>query len=266
MERDFLNTIKHAARAGGVLLLAACVMPGAALAQSTPAEKSEFRITPYLWVSGFQGTLGVPNGGGSGLPGTRVDAAFGKVLDNLEITGAGMLAVDWRRDKWSLFGDWTYVGLKSTVASPYGAVYAGVEGELKGNIGQAAVGYALLRDGDTRVDVYGGARYYDIDLQLNLQPGALTARSLSARKSWADGLIGVRFEGRLGGNWYETLQADVGAGGSDMSLQGIAAIAYRFSWGAITGGWRYLKADYEKDNFKYDAALSGPFIGATFRF
>ena len=120
----------------------------------------------------------------------------------------------------------------------------------------------------TRVSTFtGGVRYYDIDVKLDLQPGALAARSLTGGATWADGIIGVRFQGRIkNSNWYETLQADVGGGGSNISLQGVAALAYRFGWGDIVGGWRYLRADYERDNFKYDATLSGPFIGASFRF
>lgn len=267
MGADCLKIIKRRAYAAvASLLLVATVMPVAAVAQDAPAEKGELRMTPYIWAAGFQGTLGVPNSSSSGLPGSRVDTSFGKLVDNIEITGGGMLMVDWRKGKWSLFGDWTYAALKSDVGSPFGALYSGVEGQVKGNVVQGAVGYALLQEGETRVDVYGGLRYYDVNVLLRLQPGLLTQQSLTVSQAWTDGVIGTRYEGRMGGNWYETIQLDVGKGGSNFAAQGSVAIAYRYSWGDITGGWRYLKADYEKNSFKYDVALSGPFLGASFRF
>ena len=44
-----------------------------------------------------------------------------------------------------------------------------------------------------------------------------------------------------------------------------AGIGYRFGWGSVVGGWRYLHVDYEKGNYRLDAALTGPFIGASFQ-
>jgi len=267
-ERWSLKSVKRAKGGVGVaLLIALWAFSGAVLAQGAAADKSEFRITPYLWAAGFQGTLGVPNSAGSGFSGARIDATFSQLLDNLKVDGAGMISGEWRKGKWSVFGDWTHVRVKSNSAPPFGALYSGVGGEVTGDVGQVAVGYAMNDAADARVDLYGGVRYYDVDVKLDLQPGALAARSFSTSGTWTDGIIGVRFNGRLkSSNWYELLQADVGGGGSNISLQGIAALAYRFRWGDVVGGWRYLKVDYEKDTFKYDAALSGPFIGASFRF
>ena len=56
------NTFKSAIGAVSAIF-AICASPTDALAQSASTEKSEFRITPYLWAAGFSGTLGVPNAG-----------------------------------------------------------------------------------------------------------------------------------------------------------------------------------------------------------
>jgi hypothetical protein len=71
------------------------------------AEEGEFRLSPYVWVAGFTGTLGLPTSGGAvpGWPGDRLDVTFSSLLDNLSLTGAAMLNAEWRKGRWSVFGD-----------------------------------------------------------------------------------------------------------------------------------------------------------------
>jgi len=45
-----------------------------------------------------------------------------------------------------------------------------------------------------------------------------------------------------------------------------ATIGYEFKWGSLLAGWRHLVADYDSNGVKIDAALSGPLLGASFRF
>lgn len=243
----------------GKLILATvlALLAGAASAQS--AKTSEFVLTPYLWNAGFEGTIGATDGGG------RIDADFSGLLDNMEVSGM-MLHADWRRDRWSLFGDWSYVKVSSEAPSPRGLLYAGANGEIKGNILQAAGGYRVLGDAASGVDVFGGLRYYDIEARLDLLPGVLAARSASGSENWADAIVGARWRGKLSDRWSASLYGDVGAGGSNGTWQALASIGYHFQWGAIIGGWRHLSVDYDRNGLKLDAALSGPFLGASFRF
>jgi hypothetical protein len=243
----------------GKLIFAAALalLAGTASAQST--RTSEFILAPYLWSAGFDGTIGASDGGG------RTDADFSGLLDNLEVSGM-MLYVDWRRDRWTVFGDWTYVKVTSDAPSPRGLLFSGVNGEIKGNILQAAAGYRVAGDATSGVDLFGGLRYYNIDARLDLLPGALAARSASGSENWADAIVGARWRGKLSDRWSVSLYGDVGAGGSNGTWQALASIGYHFQWGAIVGGWRHLYVDYDKDSLKIDAALSGPFLGASFRF
>ncbi|MBP2674431.1 MAG: hypothetical protein H6Q84_1271 [Deltaproteobacteria bacterium] len=244
-----------------ILAIAAFLFAGTAF-----AADSEFRIEPYLWVAGLTGTIGTPTSG-PGLPeGGRIDATFGNLSENLELAGGGMIAVDYRRNRWSVFGDWTYAHVKSEAPSPLGQLFSSVEGDLKGHIVQGAAGYQLYGGDRWRVEAYAGARYYNLDLQLELRPGTLAGRVSQADPDWVDGLVGARYQGLLGDHWAFALQGDVGTGGSDVSWQGIASLGYRVSWGTIVGGWRYLKVDYEDGDTKMDLALSGPFFGVIFRF
>lgn len=238
----------------GALLLV--LSTGAAAQSATP---STFTLTPYLWSAGFKGTIGASDGGG------RVNADFSSLADNLEISGI-MLYADWRKDRWSVFGDWTTMKITSSAPSPLGALYAGVDGEIRGNIMQAAVGYRVLGDATSGIDAFGGLRYYDIEVQLDLRPGLLPTRSLNGSQNWLDAIVGARWHGRFNRNWVAKVYGDVGAGGSDASWQAAATIGYEFRWGSLLAGWRHLVADYDNNGVKIDAALSGPMLGASFRF
>jgi hypothetical protein len=244
-------------RARLLLGIACLAAAGGAAAQSS--SPSEVRLMLYGWIAGFEGTVGAADSGG------RVDADFSGLLDNLELSGF-MLYADWRRDRWSIFGDWSHFKVESTAPSPLGALYAGVDAEIKGNVVQAAVGYRIAGDDNSGVDAFAGLRYYDLEARMTLQPAQAVARILSGSDQWVDGLIGARWRGRVGRHWTLSAYGDVGAGGSDQSWQAVAAVNYEFSWGAVAAGWRHLVVDYYSGSLKLDAALSGPFLGAVLRF
>jgi hypothetical protein len=235
------------------------LVSGACNAADSAGAPAEFRLAPYLWIAGFKGTIGGTDAGG------RVDADFSGLLDSIEIGGL-MVYADWRKGRWTVFGDWTHVEVTSSAPSPRGVLFSGADGEITGNIAQGAVGYRVAGDAASGVEVFGGLRYYDLEARLALRPGTAAARTVTGSESWVDALAGARWQGRVGRHWVFSAYGDVGAGGSDLSWQAAATVAYEFSWGSIVGGWRHLVLDYEKDGFRIDAALSGPFLGAVFRF
>jgi hypothetical protein len=227
------------------------------------AQADQWRVTPYLWAAGFDGTVGV-SGTGSGLPG-RVDITTDDFSDNLRM-GGFMLHAVWRRGRWTAFGDWTYANVESDSPTRFAQLYSGVDAKVKGHIVEAYGGYDLLGARDSHADVFVGVRYYNLKAELGLREGTLPGVLLSEKGDWADGVVGIRWDTRFAGNWEAFASADVGGGGSDLSWQVFGGVGYKFSWGSVVGGWRYLHVDYEKGNFKLDAALTGPFIGASFQF
>ncbi len=238
----------------------------AAVASALPAAGGEFRLSPYLWSAGFTGTLGVPTSGGSvpGWGGDRLDATNKALLDNLKINGAGMLAAEWRAGRLTIAADWVYVSVESTTASSLRPLYTDTEGAIVGNVGQAAAGWQLYGTGATRIEAYGGARYYDLQVKAELTAGALAAATASGADAWFDGIAGARLEQAISQRWRLTLAGDAGFGGSDRARHALAVFSYRTSWGAIGGGWRLLRVERTSGDFQLDATLSGPLVGATF--
>ena len=62
-------------------------------AASVTLAQSTFRITPYLWAAGFEGTVGA-SGAGAGIGG-RIDVDTEGLSNSLRLAG-GMLHANWR--------------------------------------------------------------------------------------------------------------------------------------------------------------------------
>jgi len=123
----------------------------------------------YFWIAGFDGTVGAADAQGS------ADADFSGLFDNLEFAGY-MLHADWRRERWTVFGDWSHFNVTSSAPSPLGALYAGTDARIKGGVGEVAIGYQFLGNADSRADAFAGLRYYNIEAQMTLQPALAGAR------------------------------------------------------------------------------------------
>ena len=70
----------------------------------------------------------------------------------------------------------------------------------------------------------------------------------------------------LNEKWYIPYYADIGTGQSNLTWQLYAAIGYKFNWGNIRLGYRYLEYDQDDDKFVQDLKLYGPVLGIGFRF
>ncbi|HKU86890.1 MAG TPA: hypothetical protein VJV77_11195 [Casimicrobiaceae bacterium] len=230
------------------------------LAAPAAAQAGEWHIAPYAWLAGFDGTAGITGAPGSGGR-VDVDTGFGDIKQ-----AGAMVNLGWRGGRFSAFGDWTYANVKTDAPTPFTTLYAGADAKISGNIVEANGGYDLLGTPGTSLDIYGGVRYYDLDIDLSLREGLLPGVGIGKGSNWVDGVVGVRWQTRFTPNWEAYATADVGAGGSDLAWQLLGVVGYRFSWGTVFAGWRHLHVKYEKDSFKLDAALTGPLVGASFRF
>src|SRR6202008_2192776 len=125
--------------------------------------------------------------------------------------------------------------------------------DLKGTIWTVAGQYRVVSEPRLSLDVLGGARLFALKPSLrwnisgNLGPvaGAGRTGSSSTKETLWDGLVGAK--GRLalgdGGHWSLPFYADVGTGESKLTWQAAAGVSYAFSWGELTGMWRYIGYD-----------------------
>ena len=87
------------------------------------------------------------------------------------------------------------------------------------------------------------------------------------KQTWLDPLVGVRGRAPLDEKWALSFYGDLGGivFGSDVTWQAVATVDYQISHKMSVGaGWRYFKVNYDKSDFLYHIAQSGPFLGLRY--
>jgi hypothetical protein len=240
-----------------LVAVALTLLPGAASAQSAAEQQGgwQFQVTPYLWLAGVSGRVGL--GIGSGQP---AEAQFSSLLSHLQ---AGLMAgFEGRSDRWGFLFDGMYIklGATSSLESPY----------VDANLDETQQMYQLsgtyrVNEGEVPVDLVLGARYFYLNTTLALTGPVGIDESSS--KSWVDGIVGARVLVPLSQRWRLQGYGDVGAGGSNLTWQALGAVGYDFSKTVSAWfGFRYLSIDYDTTGFLYDMDQGGFFLGVGFAF
>ena len=113
----------------------------------------EFRASPYAWLTGLDGTVGVGD-----LTG-EVSQSFSDILPNLKMAAA--LQLEARHDRWGVIADGFYADMGAS-SDPPGPLYDYVNVDIKEFIGELDVAYRLYQSPSGFVDIYAGLRYNNI--------------------------------------------------------------------------------------------------------
>jgi hypothetical protein len=230
---------------------------------SVPPRASDdqwhFQFTPYLWVVGVRGRAGI------GTLTTQVDSGLGD--SNVHLNFGFMGTFEVRRDKLFVATDLQYANLGTERPTP-GPLFSSATADFKAFILDPEVGYRIAANPDrgTFVDVLGGVRYWHLRADLGFDAGLLSARSATGSKAWADAVIGIRGRAAISRKVFVLGKADVGGGGSKFTYQLFGGAGFKVgNRTSLIGGYRYLRVNYDRNNFLFDGSLSGPIIGASFR-
>ena len=213
-------------------------------------------VSIYGWLPTISANTPFPDSGDS------IEAE--DILDNLKMVFMG--GYSGRNDTWSLFADVIYMDIGDGKNHDFPNIdeTAYVSLDMKALLLHAGAGYNLINTGDGILDLVGGIRYLDleVDLTSNLpsHPGG------SASKDFTDFFVGVRGYKNINENWYIPYEADVGSGDTDLSWQLFAGVGYRYDWGDVKLGYRYLEFDMEDDAVVEDLSLSGAVLGVSIKF
>lgn len=228
-----------------------------AIAQGTGDWNWEAEL--YFWGADIGGTAG---------NGADIEISLSDLLDNLEFALMGTVWA--RHGNWTLFYDGVYldVAADGTTTGSIGPIEATAmaEVDLRAWISTFGAGYKFYEAGNTFLNVVGGARALHLDTQLDASIGPGTINIDESETNW-DGIVGLAGQTEINDNWYLTYYADVGAGDSDLTWQARIGVNYRFDKWDLTFGYRHLDYDLS-DNIAAveELDISGPFIGARFRF
>lgn len=231
--------------AGTLALLLFC---SANFATAEDTNSWQHELTIYGWYASIDGTIDVADALGAGQD-YSVDAS--DLIENLQMIFMGGWAS--KKDKWSILADVVYMDVGDSSNN--------VEFDLASWVVNTGVGYDLVQNDGGNLAVVGGVRYMSVEPKIQI--GGLEK---SQTESLLDGIIGLRGTVNFNKNWFLPFYADIGTGGSDLSYQLFAGLGYRFGWGDIRLGYRYLKFEMDDDALMKDLEMSGPVLGVGFRF
>lgn len=240
-------------------LAATAMIAGALAVTSTDAKAQDWsgQVTLYGWGASVTGDF-TPL---TGAPTLSFDKSLSEVLEDLDAAFFATALV--RRGDLVLFGDFTY-----TTSSRAGLVPPGVpaSGELTIRSLTLAAGRRFDTGGGSHVDVLGGLRAWNLDglvsvplAGINVAPGA----------DFVDPIIALRGSAPISDRWSLLGHIDVGGfgAGSDFTWQAAVTANYQATDNLyLSVGWRHLYLDYSDGGTVFEGAMTGPVVGATWRF
>lgn len=244
----------------GKTLSALCGAITAAAVTIAPASHAQDwtgQVTLYGWGAAVGGDF-TPF---TGAPTLSFDASLSEVLEDLD---AAFFATAFaRRGDFVLFGDFTY-----SSSSRDGLVPPGIpaSGEVTLTSLTFAAGQRFAAGSGTTVDVMGGVRGWSVD---GLVSVPLAGVSLAPKKTFVDPIVAFRVNTPIADRWSVLTYADVGGFGvgSDLTWQASVTANYQATDNLfLSFGYRHLYLDYQDGGTVFEGAMSGPLIGATWRF
>ena len=250
-----------------LLILSWSVATVQAAGKTEDSDSWEFLVEPYGWLPKVP--LTASNG-------EKLEISQDQVISNL--SGALMLILGARKDKWTFYLDTIYVDLEGGDSATLEA--AGLPGDptvkfdadigVEGWLVTLSGTYAVFENDRTRLEMGGGVRYYQEDLSFDLDVGPIPE---SADYSWElwDGVVMARGFTDLNDRWYLSYYADASTGGTDLTYQLAGVLNYRFDKFTLAGGYRYTKWEFEDSSdapgsIAKDQVAKGPFLGFKFFF
>jgi hypothetical protein len=260
----------------------------------------QFRVTPYAWAPSVNGDVTVRG------QTADIDFSFWDLFDSgssgaeLESLAALMGYVEARKGAWGIYGDvvwgkFDFSGDAVTQRNPItkfkvkARADAGLDYET--TMAESGLTYEVARWGGVRsstaLDVLGGGRYWNQELDLSLAVDAsVDAGNLGLKRSgsrvvarsgaleWVDPFVGLRVRHQLAPGQELQFLGDVGGFGvgSDFTWQLFGGYSFDFAVWQTTlhglVGYRALAVDYTQDGpnkNSLDLVLHGPVVGLSFR-
>ncbi len=234
-------------------------LTGAVLALSGAAAQAQDwsgQVTLYGWGASVTGDF-TPF---TGAPTLSFDKSLSEVLEDLDAAFFATGIV--RRGDLVLFGDLTYTTSSRAGLTPLGPA----SGELTIRSVTLAAGRRFDTGGGSHVDLLGGLRAWSIDGFVSAPVAGIAAAPGS---DFVDPIIAVRGSAPLSDRWSLLGYIDVGGfgAGSDLTWQAAVTANYQATEALyLSIGWRHLYVDYSDNGTLFEGAMTGPVIGATWRF
>ena len=216
----------------------------------------EFEITPHYWYSDVEFDVE------SDSLDISADADFDEVFNIMEY--AVFVYGEARKDRWGFWGSLDLLSLnEDKIVQTFKA-----DVEMDQTLFQIGAAYRIYDEG-LKVDLLGGLRYTEIDVDVSAKNPVGRAIDDSEDEDWIEPLVGARLINDWTDWWYSSLSFDVGGAGigSDFTWQVFLSQGFRLSRNIdLRVGYRYLDIDYDHNGVSVETTTSGPLAGLAFRF
>jgi len=215
----------------------------------TTDDDWQFRLTPYLWLAGITGDTGSD---GVDLPPINPGYQFFS-LENFD--GVAFLTFAATKEQWTIRSDLVYISFADTFQA--GSVEASFD--LSGGTAELVAGYQPNSWENTELNF--GVRGVRVDLDAALTPGPTGSDS----RSFVDPIVGLSHRQTFDNQWGLMMRGDIGGSSSELMISALLAGTYQFTETfALLFGYRYLKIDFEEDDFLIDLSIQGYAVGFQF--
>ena len=240
------------------------------------SDEWEWKVAPYLWTVGIDGTLAV------GSLESDLDVSFGDILSDFDVGGS--LYGELGKGRHAFHVDYTYLRLKpddTALPTPPFPMDSSLSSKMTTNILEGAYHFALNEAGT--VELVAGARYLDIEMRLTpnvtapappTQPPVeppFPDSPVEVGPSWWDYFVGIRTSQRISANWDFEFYGTYGGGDSDHPWTLQAMFGRRFANENRLGlGFRIWSIDYSNvegirnELTRIDTTFTGFMIGYEF--
>ncbi|MCC5787961.1 MAG: hypothetical protein JJU33_14810 [Phycisphaerales bacterium] len=233
-------------------------------------------LTAWVWLLGVDGDLGV------GSRRASVSASFGDILSDSDSLFAYSGRMELGYSRWGVFVDGIHAEVGADDVRPLGVEFLAVDIKYQMTILDFGVLYRLgewappaaaaSSPRSTTLDLYAGARYTDLDVELDFREIPLIRREVS----WFDPIVGARLDTPLADRLRLTANGDVGGFGigSNFAWSATGVLGYDFPFlgthGSVYLGYRAIGHDYSTGSgerrFKWDIIQHGPLVGLSLWF
>jgi hypothetical protein len=235
-----------------------------AFAEDPAGTSDAWRLSasPYVWFSSLNGNISVPAGS------VDFSQSFGDIFQTLKFAASGIAEA--RRGNFSIVADTMYLNMQQGIPVPgsHGAFSGGSMRMQSAEV--SAIGlYTLAEAPFGRFELGGGVRAWWFNTALNYSAGRLPGRSTDSSTSWVDPIFSARGIVRLNESLSFTAYGDVGGFGvgTQLTWQAMGTLDWRINERVSASvGYRHIHIDYERGRANIAVDLSGPIIGAIYRF
>ena len=171
----------------------------ASFCAGTQAQAQDWNYTASLYLFAAETETGIGD--------RSATLSFSEALENLDGTFMGTFTAE--NGQWGLTLDYMMTDIAFDNATS-GPAYGGLSTSVRTQILTGYLSYQLHETETLRTDLLAGARWYDTNTTLTLQPGTSPGTSRSLSDNWTDPVIGLRTKFSLNDRWSGTAVADFG--------------------------------------------------------